>query len=218
MHTKAYQRFLEDLLPVFQVSRFISEKVLEVSKSQCKPKWLETKEELEAIVYASDQTSLCRIAEIFEFYLLDLTKIIFNKNPNTLKSQEKISVSEIIEFTDRDSLISYIAERKILDLGHAGFSAILDFLREKIGIPLALTDEEISPLKEFFEVRNITVHNRGLINQLFLKRTGQTNLAIGQKYPLDWNYILKEYHRIKKLAANIDKEAISHLRLIADPE
>jgi hypothetical protein len=91
-----------------------------------------------------------------------------------LRSSERIAIDEVLQFTRFDDLIAYIADRKITELSYGGLKELERFLAERLGLALFASSRERMLLTIFVELRNIETHNRGIINELFLKRVGST--------------------------------------------
>lgn len=87
-----------------------------------------------------------------------------------LKSNEMVKIEDVMRFTDYDSLTTWLVEKKINDLMYSGIRGIEDFLRERTGLKIADSDKERCLLSICIELRNIYTHNRGHVNEIFLKR------------------------------------------------
>ncbi len=72
---------------------------------------------------------------------------------------------------------------------------------EKIGIDLKVAETQVAWLEEAENVRHIIVHNGGRVDNQFLRRTGRTDLPIGEPFPLSSHYLLRVYTGSKALAA-----------------
>jgi hypothetical protein len=112
------------------------------------------------------------MANNFSSYLSETLQLVMIKKPEILRSSEKISTEEVLQFGRVDDLIAYIADRKIAELAYAGLRGLESFLKERLGVDLFETAEERYLLTVLIELRNVHTHNRGHINEIFLKRVG----------------------------------------------
>ena len=187
-----------------------------------------------ALIHA--ETDHSRRVDNFQCYLSDLLKLMFDERPELLRAYSKtqVSVEKILEHNDYRSLMARIADEIVQG---ASYGKATDFLGlfKKHGIDPDLNDYERTELIEAVAVRNIIVHNRGLINDKFLadvmcnKRTRERfksrPLKRGEPFPLDevlqsnyvrnlWNVVLKmEFCVIEKInvAASAPPHAVAGL-------
>ena len=126
---------------------------------------------------------LVRHVENFINYLAGLLFEIFTARPETLKSSDKVEVAKVLEHDSIESLVREIAEQKVDSLSYSSFSKLVEFFQERFGINIA-DERDVLFIHEHIEVRNISVHNRCLINKRFVARTGGSASEIGKKKEL----------------------------------
>lgn len=129
------------------------------------------------------QVLLTRDIDAFQRYLTKMLSRIYTERPETLKSSEKIEVQDVLRFEDMETLISYIAEKRVLELSYKGMPEILEFLKNRHGLKIDCCDSKLATAIELIEVRNIVVHNAGIVSALFIKRTNRSDLIPGQPFP-----------------------------------
>jgi hypothetical protein len=64
--------------------------------------------------------------------------------------------------------------------------------RDRLGIEMFATDRARILLTTFVEIRNINVHNRGIVNDLFLSKVGKVNefkFAKGKYFHVDMDML-----------------------------
>lgn len=121
---------------------------------------------------------LVRHIENYLNYLSSLLREIFLARPEALRSSEKIELETILRHDSIDDLVRTITERKVESLSYSSFSELAEYFKEKFHIELVPT-EDLPCIVDAIETRNISVHNRCIINNRFVSRTGKNTDAIG---------------------------------------
>ena len=112
------------------------------------------------------------MANNFLCYLSEILQDVMNKKHEILRSSERITTEEALQFNRVQDLRAFIADRKINELSYGGLRQMRDFMSERLGVEMITADEQGALLTIFVELRNIHTHNRGVVNQLFLNRIG----------------------------------------------
>lgn len=120
---------------------------------------------------AFQSENMCiRTSDNFMSFVSEIIKSAMLKRPELLKSNETVKIEDIMRFTDYDSLTTWLVEKKLNDLMYSGIRGIEDFLKERTGFKIAENEKEHCLLSICIELRNIYTHNRGRVNEIFLKR------------------------------------------------
>ncbi len=113
-----------------------------------------------------------------------------------------------MRFNDYDSLIEFLVERKINEISYGGIRDIGGFLKDRIGIDLWESDEEGTLLNISVELRNVYTHNRGVVNDVFLKKTrGLTHpfsIKAGERFHADFDEIALLANNMFALSSRLD--------------
>jgi len=133
------------------------------------------------------EMTLCRGVDNFLCYIADLMRMVFEMNPDMLKSNEKISYSEILGHESLESLKLEMIENKIFDLSNKGFRVLAKELEEKYGFTIYRNQDHLENIVELVEIRNLIVHNRGIVNAVFKERVPKSLKSIGEKLVFDFN-------------------------------
>jgi hypothetical protein len=124
----------------------------------------------------------------FSCYLSEVIQLVVRKKYEVLRSSERLATDEILQFSRLSDLIAYIADKKINELSYGGLQELERFLSDRLGLSLFASEDERILLTIFVEIRNVHTHNRGVINELFLKR-------LGTKTYQNWKFVAgKEHH------------------------
>lgn len=150
------------------------------------------------------QTKLILSFVYFETYIYQCLNYVFNKYPKMIKDKQ-ITVADFVE-KDKSDLLQEIIDQVIQEIMRGNVSKIIKELTRK-GINCDFDEENknrIQHLDELWEVRNLYVHNNGVINSIFQKRTGRTDLPKGSKLTLDRQWMGQVWHELERLAEVID--------------
>lgn len=153
-----------------------------VEKERLVKKWAERRSPVDDLKKHRQflmEVVLVRHIENYLNYLSSLLREIFLTRPEALRSSEKIELDMILRHDSIDDLVRTITERKVESLSYSSFSELAEYFKEKFHIQLVST-EDLSCVVDAIETRNISVHNRCIINHRFVSRTGSNADAIGQ--------------------------------------
>jgi hypothetical protein len=123
----------------------------------------------------------CRAVDYYLFYLAELLALIFRARPEALRSDEKVSVASILEHSTMEDLVDSITERKVLELTFKSIAVLSEDLDKKMGFKLFENDDELRNAVRLVENRNLFIHNRGVVNRLYLSRLPGCGLKLGDK-------------------------------------
>jgi len=131
------------------------------------------------------------MANNFFSYVSEVLQTVLANRPEILRSSEKLTTEEVLQFSEVKDIVSYIADRKVNELSYGGLRGVETYLKERLGLDLFDSDHERVLLTILTELRNIYTHNRGVVNRLFLKRVGQTPIqgyefVLGEAYEMDF--------------------------------
>ena len=114
-----------------------------------------------------------------------------------------LECSSIEEFATR------MAERRIDELAYAGFPAIRKFLANRLGVEAEYDRTDLELASEAIAIRNVIVHNRGRVNERFLRDTRLEDLNIGDLVPLDVQDAITMTRAVQAVAKSIDNGLIA---------
>jgi hypothetical protein len=155
---------------------------------------------------------LVRHVENYLGYLSLLLYEIFNQRPETLRSSDKVDLSLVLSHDSIEGLVKSIAERKVEELSYQSFNQLGEFFKERFNIQL-LKESEIEQMVEVIETRNISVHNRCIINKRYLKRTNGDPALLGKRKELFIGQIESLIESLATSVRNVDATARKRLRL-----
>ena len=131
---------------------------------------------------------LVRHTEAYLSYLADLLFEIFTQRPETLRSSDRVEVSQVLQHDSIRDLVRELAQRKVDSLSYSSFADLAEFFSERFRLAIA-PDETLSKIVEAIEIRNISVHNRCVINEKYVSRLGLAHDCIGKRRALGIEYL-----------------------------
>jgi hypothetical protein len=123
----------------------------------------------------------CRIVDNFLTFLSDFLVHLFKLRPEMLKSNEKVDVAFILEHNSLDTLLSSIIERKVISLSFEGMRAIARYFDDRLKFPLFSDEAHLQTAVLAIEIRNLYIHNRGIVNRHFKDRVPSLTCWIGER-------------------------------------
>jgi hypothetical protein len=139
---------------------------------------------------------------------------VFVARPETLRSSEKIDLETVFRHSSIDDLVKTIAERKVESLSYSSFGDLSNYFQERFSICL-VPGTDMQLILEAIECRNISVHNRCVVNQRYLDRTKSKLYKLGEIRDLGIQEIENISVSLAQSAASTDKEARKSLALKA---
>lgn len=160
-----------------------------------------------------DEALLGRAVDAFDHYLVSIMEMVFRREPRLLKSKSTLTAEELLSYTSIDEVVERLIRRKVEELSYAGFAAILAYVRERMGARPLIEEEPLRLASEAIAMRNIIVHNRGLVNQRFQEQTGRTDPRLGTPYPFGTHEVLDWVGALEYVTLQIDQALIVHFSL-----
>lgn len=155
---------------------------------------------------------LVRHIENYLNYISELLYEIFIGKPETLRSSDKVEIARVLEHASIRDFVLAAAQRKVDSLSYSAFSELSAFFDARFG--LTLVNELNEPLLvEAIEIRNISVHNRCVINERFCKRIGLDESLIGTRREIYVGTLDDLMPLLFDLVKALDKSARRKLKL-----
>jgi hypothetical protein len=137
---------------------------------------------------------------------------VFLYRPEVLKSSEQIDLMTVLSHESMDSLIRAVAERKVDDLSYRSFNDITKYFGQKFHIRLC-TELEYIEINEAIAFRNISVHNRCVVNKRFIAQTGVDSSWLGKRALFGMEYLQDKAKIIANSVRLTDRAARKKLGL-----
>lgn len=151
---------------------------------------------------------VCFCVDNLNNYLADTLRFIFLSKPETLRSSDKIEVSEVLKYNTIEEFAGYLAIKKADELTYGGIERMKKYMIDTIGLKLITSPEDSEILSRAVAFRNVIVHNRGKVNERYMKETNNKDLQLGERLSIEKNDIVEIWKSLPRIAELIN-EAVS---------
>lgn len=154
---------------------------------------------------------LSSCADNFEIYLSDLLYEIYLANPSTLKSNQQVTIKEVLDCADMQEFVLYWAKKK---LGKLQRGSVKGFIADNTQIKelKILDDMEQDRIEKILQIRHLYAHRNGIVDEKFLQfYPGQFNL--NDEHQLAVSDMLNHFSYFINIVDKIDEAAISKYQL-----
>ncbi len=162
------------------------------------------------------ETMLIRHVDNYLNYLSSLLYEIFTQKSQTLKSSERIEIETVLNCDTISDVVRIFAERKVESLSFSSIKDLYDFFMDRFKIEL-FREDLISVVVEGIETRNISVHNRCIINRRYLSKTHCGPELIGTKKDMIMSKMDEFVGVCLESVKAVDQMAQSKLGITAQP-
>ncbi len=159
---------------------------------------------LSRILYSS-------FADNFETYMSDLLYEIFLAKPETLKSEQMVTVKEVLNCTDLQDFIEYWAKQKIGKLQKGSVKGFIEDTPQikKLNV---LENNEIKEIDKLLQIRHLYSHRNGIVDDKFLKFF--PNIAeLNSEFIISISDIVDKLEYFIEIVERIDNKAIDKYSL-----
>ncbi|MGW1276850.1 hypothetical protein ACWD4V_07810 [Streptomyces tsukubensis] len=164
------------------------------------------RETVDLITPASAELGLTRCVENFLCYVSDIITQVLTARPDLLKTQEQVTIEDVLEHESIEGFISWAAERRVAQLSFKGLEEIAQYVKKRFGLELHQEEADWLKLKRGVALRNLIVHRRGIIDQRFLYVTGEKDLIKGSTYKTTMRDYVRTAESSMKIIGEFDKE------------
>lgn len=153
------------------------------------------------------EMALCRAVDSYLTYLTELLSLIFRARPESLRSGEEVRLDFVLAHSTRAGLIRAIIDRKVNQLSYQGTRDLAQFLSRKLGFELFQDDESLERAVLLVELRNLIVHARGIVNDIFVRRVTKPPVPSGKKIRLTMSDVQAHIEFLDDSVSNIEGRA-----------
>lgn len=149
-------------------------------------------------------------ADNFETYMSDILFEIYLAEPLSLKSNEQITVKEVLDCNDLNEFIVNFARKKISKLQRGSVKGFLDE-NKQISAFKVIEEIEQNNIEKILQIRHLFAHRNGIIDEKFQKYFSDTKL--GELFLVSVEQIAEKLITVVKIVNKIDKKAIEKYSL-----
>ncbi|MEZ4882931.1 MAG: hypothetical protein R2775_11285 [Flavobacteriaceae bacterium] len=136
----------------------------------------------------------------FETYILMMFEELFEKKPEMLQTNEKISYSDLIK--NKSDVLGFVIDNELEKIGHFSLDKYVAYLDDKINYKI--TKANNTKLEQIYLLRNIVAHNTGIVsNRLKSKIPKALKVKEGELF-ITKKYLETEMKTIVKIVTDIE--------------
>lgn len=147
----------------------------------------------------------------FETYLSDLLYEIFLANPKTLKSQQVVSIEEVLNCSDLQEFVQYWAKQKLAKLQKG---SVKGFIKENKQISQlgVINNDTQNEIEKILQIRHLYAHRNGIVDEKFQQFfVGQ--FVINTEHQMSVSEICDKLFYLAEITDKIDLKASATYRL-----
>lgn len=150
-------------------------------------------------------------ADNFETYLSDLLYEIYLANPSTLKSNQQVSIKEVLDCSDMQEFIIFWSKKKLNKLQRG---SVKGFISDNVQIKeLNVIDEnKQDSIEKILQIRHLYAHKNGIVDEKFLQYY-QDKFKVNEEHRLTINEMLSHIMYLLDTVNSIDKAGIEKYHL-----
>lgn len=152
------------------------------------------------------ESLIAREVDNFQTYVVELISAILQKKPAMIPSG-KIDAQTVFQFESLDDLRKLVVENMASKYSYMNIIDLGDELQSKYSFALFPSRIRKLRVKRLVGIRNLIVHNRGLVNRRFVDDCGSKHDALGKPVNIPGgtrtaSYLLRAAEDIDKLACD----------------
>lgn len=148
-----------------------------------------------------------RTVDTFLWYVASAILECLKSKPELLASKESVTIEQILSAGGWDALLVNLAERKVNELSYKGLTGIEEYISRFISVELFPDKQEQSLVRLAVEFRNISAHNRGIVNTTFLRRISDSDrdkFTLGERVEFGLTKVIQLSLTLSKAAKRLD--------------
>jgi hypothetical protein len=142
-------------------------------------------------VHLFQELLYCHIVDCYLRFLTEALSALYAFKPEMIRSNEKVTVEFILNHDSMPELVNSLIERKVTALAYESTKSLAQYFENTLKLPLFTSDEEFETAIIAIEVRNLFVHNRGIVNRIFQDRAASLNCRTGDRLELSTELVAK---------------------------
>lgn len=144
----------------------------------------------------------------FESYMSQSLRIILKSEPRKLlinvkdlKRKKTIDISEVVLNESREEIVDDLIEAEIINVFYASPRKQKEYFKKVLGV--TINEELWSIWFEYKATRDIIVHNNGIINDLYVSKSGTLSRGIiGERISVNQDYFDSLIVNTKRMASS----------------
>ena len=147
------------------------------------------------------EMSLVYMITVFESYLESVLTTTFEKRPECLSSSKMISFEEVVANLKSNEVLNALIGKEIDEVLRKDIEKINEYFLQKFKVTLSEFVPDWNEFKERFYRRNIIVHNMGMVNEEYRRKTGHRGKE--KKLTVSEEYLNKSFEMFEEISKKI---------------
>lgn len=125
---------------------------------------------------------------LFEHLFFDELRLLLLHQPKHLSRKKQIDYGTVLDATDKEQLLWSIVDRELNELKYKNVREWFEYV-EKLVSGSSVSDADVGLVAEAKATRDILVHNAGLINNVYVSKSGEyARFAVGDRADVAGDY------------------------------
>ena len=151
------------------------------------------------------------VVDNFETYLSDLLYEIFLAYPETLKSQQTVTIEEVLNCSDLQDFVKFWAKQKISKLQKGSVRGFIKDTKQIRDLQVLDKDKQ-NKIEKILQIRHLYAHRNGIVDEKFLQFfTGE--FTIGSEHQMAIMKIFEKLDYLTDVVNRIDLSAMDKYKL-----
>ncbi|MBD2495337.1 hypothetical protein [Nostoc sp. FACHB-280] len=145
------------------------------------------------------QNALISLVSAVEWFLSQLLHKYFELYPDAAGIRERsLTLSELQLIGTIDEAKNYLIGIRIEEILRGSFSDWITFMKGNLKLSMGYLEDDEKYLIEICQRRNLFVHNGGIVNKIYLNKSGFTNIGIGEQINVSQEYLDEAIARFER--------------------
>ena len=160
---------------------------------------------------------LSRAVDEFSTYLSEIIREVLNKKPEIMRTGEQLRLDYVLGFQSLAELTRDLVDRKVAGLSYRGFTEVLEWLNQKMGISMTSGQANTLAIVEIIETRNLIAHNSSMVGAKYLKKVQGTSFKHGDLRAIDTDYLFTSMDALMVFVRALDEVVAKKFSLAYEP-
>lgn len=154
-----------------------------------------------------------RLIDNFQVYIVDIIREILKIKPQILHNrQPEVSMEQLLKYENMGDLIKEIIENKVNSLSYDGLGKMQEWCKQR-GIPLEIPEKKRETIIEYIATRNLIIHNRGYVDERYVKTIKTSEFKSGMKRKLSVDNLFNAINELTEIIQATDEKACKKFNL-----
>ncbi|MEH2534395.1 hypothetical protein V1277_006310 [Bradyrhizobium sp. AZCC 1588] len=150
---------------------------------------------------------IARLVDNFQKYLVDLIREILRSKPTMLSTRlQTMTLEDVLKHDSIEGLVHDVIERRVNTLSYDGFAELQKWCAER-GIEIKVAPSKRDSIVELISTRNIIAHNRGFVDERYLRSVRNAKFNVGDCRKLEVDDLFNGLKLLNEVVFETDSKA-----------